>query len=99
MITSKDVDQAPQFTLTIRDWKTGGSRAADFTFTPPAGATKLDAKDLETLKDTSDLPEITGLERQMTMPMKLAAAAGIRTCHRRGIRSGRTKQPAPTRSA
>jgi len=58
VITSKGVDQAPQFTLEIRDWKAGGSPAAsDFTFTPPAGAKKLDAKDLETLKETSDLPE------------------------------------------
>ncbi|MCH8614847.1 DUF2092 domain-containing protein [Sphingomonas sp. SM33] len=55
VITSKGVDQAPQFTMTIRDWKAGG--AADFGFKPPAGATKLDAKDLETLKETSDLPE------------------------------------------
>jgi len=58
VITSKGVDQAPQFTMEIRDWKAGGSPAAsDFTFTPPAGAKKLDAKDLETLKETSDLPE------------------------------------------
>ena len=55
VITSKGVDQAPQFTMTIRDWKAGG--AADFSFKPPAGATKLDAKDIETLKETSDLPE------------------------------------------
>ena len=55
VITSKGVDQAPQFTMTIRDWKAGG--AADFSFKPPAGATKLDAKDLESLKETSDLPE------------------------------------------
>ena len=55
VITSKGVDQAPQFTMTIRDWKAGG--AADFSFKPPAGATKLDAKDLEALKETSDLPE------------------------------------------
>ena len=58
VITSKGVDQAPQFTLEIRDWKAGGSPAAsDFTFTPPAGAKKLDAKDIETLKETSDLPQ------------------------------------------
>jgi len=55
VITSTGVDQAPQFTMTIRDWKSGS--AADFSFKPPAGATKLDAKDLETLKETSDLPE------------------------------------------
>ena len=57
VITSKGVDQAPQFTLDVRDWKAGGAPARRFTFTPPAGATKMDVKDLETLKDTSDLPE------------------------------------------
>jgi len=58
VITSKGVDQAPQFTLEIRDWKAGGSPAAsDFTFTPPAGAKKLDAKDIEALKEASDLPQ------------------------------------------
>jgi hypothetical protein len=58
VITSKGVDQAPQFTLEVRDWKVGGSPgASDFTFAAPAGAKKLDAKDIESLKDTSDLPE------------------------------------------
>ena len=56
VITSKGVDQAPQFTMTIRDWKAGAA-AGDFSFKPPAGSTKLDVKDLETLKETSDLPE------------------------------------------
>jgi hypothetical protein len=42
--------------MEIRDWKAGGA-AGDFAFKPPAGATKLDIKDLETLKETSDLPE------------------------------------------
>ena len=58
VITSKEVDQAPQFTMVVRDWKAGAEvAAADFTFKPPAGAKKLDAKDLQTLKETSDLPE------------------------------------------
>jgi hypothetical protein len=56
VITSKDVDQSPQFTLVVSDWKAGGA-GGDFTFTPPAGAKLLDAKDIETLKETSDLPE------------------------------------------
>ena len=56
VITSKGVDQSPQFTLTVTDWKPGGA-GGKFTFTPPAGATKVDVKDLETLKETSDLPE------------------------------------------
>lgn len=58
VITSKGVDQAPQFTMTIRDWKAGAAAGqAAFSFRPPAGATKMDVKDLETLKETSDLPE------------------------------------------
>ena len=58
VITSKTVDQAPQFTMTIRDWKAGATAGQpNFTFTPPAGATKMDVKDLESLKDTSDLPD------------------------------------------
>jgi hypothetical protein len=58
VITTKGVDQAPQFTLEIRDWKAGaGAAASDFSFKPPAGAKRLDAKDLQALKETSDLPE------------------------------------------
>ena len=58
VITTKGVDQAPQFTMTIRDWKAGADAGqADFSFTAPAGARKLDPKDLETLKETSDLQE------------------------------------------
>ena len=58
VITSKGVDQAPQFAITIRDWKAGAEvPATDFTFTAPAGAKKLDAKDLQALKEASDLPE------------------------------------------
>jgi hypothetical protein len=56
VITSKGMDQAPQFTMEIRDWKAGGA-APDFSFKAPAGATKMDVKDLETLKETSDLPD------------------------------------------
>jgi len=58
VITSKGVDQAPQFTMEIRDWKAGaGVAGSDFTFKPPAGAKQLDVKDLKALKETSDLPE------------------------------------------
>ena len=58
VITSKGVDQAPQFTLEVRDWKAGSAAAQPaFSFTPPAGAKRLDAKDIEALKETSDLPE------------------------------------------
>ena len=58
VITSKSVDQAPQFTMEIRDWKAGAAVASSaFSFTPPAGAKRMDPKDLESLKETSDLPE------------------------------------------
>jgi hypothetical protein len=57
VITSTGVDQAPQFTLEVRDWKAGAGGAGNFTFTPPAGARKLDADDLASLRDTADLPE------------------------------------------
>jgi len=58
VITSKEVDQAPQFTMVIRDWKAGaGVPVGDFTFKPPPGAKRMDVKDLQGLKDTSDLPD------------------------------------------
>ena len=56
VITSTGVDQAPQFTMEIREWNAGGA-AGSFAFTPPAGATRMDVADLETLKEMSDLPE------------------------------------------
>ena len=53
---AKDTDW--QIAITIRDWKAGAEvPATDFTFTAPAGAKKLDAKDLQALKEASDLPE------------------------------------------
>jgi len=56
VITSKGVDQAPQFTMEIREWNAGGAEG-NFSFTPPAGAKKLEADDIEGLKESSDLPE------------------------------------------
>jgi hypothetical protein len=58
VITTKGVDQAPQYTLVVRDWKAGAAVApTDFAFKPPAGAKLLDAKDVQALKEASDLPE------------------------------------------
>jgi hypothetical protein len=56
VITSKGVDQAPQFTMEIRQWNSGGPEG-NFSFTPPAGAKRLEIADLAALKETSDLPE------------------------------------------
>jgi len=43
VITSKDINSAPQYTVRIKSWKTDVEPASDaFTFAPPAGAHKLD---------------------------------------------------------
>jgi hypothetical protein len=47
IITSKAVTGAPQYTLRIKDWRTDAATAADtFAFKPPAGAKKVDFKEL-----------------------------------------------------
>ncbi len=47
VITSKTVNGAPQYTIRIKSWKTGGKPARDaFVFVPPAGATRLDQDEL-----------------------------------------------------
>ena len=58
VITSKGVDQAPEFTLEVRSWKAGaGTAAPSFAFAPPANSKRMKIEDLQALKDTSDLPE------------------------------------------
>jgi hypothetical protein len=55
VITSKLVDDGPQYSVQIRDWKTGNEVASDdFSFKNPAGAKKMELKDL----DTDELPKI-----------------------------------------
>ena len=54
VITSKDVDQGPQYSVQISDWKTGAEVAADdFAFKAPDGAKKIDLKELV---DIDELP-------------------------------------------
>jgi hypothetical protein len=54
VVTAKKVDQAPQYSIEIRDWKTGTDVAAgDFVFNNTTGAKKVDIKDL---KDIDELP-------------------------------------------
>jgi hypothetical protein len=55
LITSSKSDQAPQFTVDIREFKTGGTM--DFAFTAPDGAKKLEVGQLKALRELSDLPE------------------------------------------
>lgn len=55
VITSKFIEGGPQYTIQIRDWKTGDAIAAtDFGFKNPTDATKVD---LKSLKGTDELPE------------------------------------------
>ena len=54
VITSKKVDQGPQYSMQSRDWKTGSDVAADdFGFKNGTDAKKVDAKELT---DTDELP-------------------------------------------
>lgn len=55
VITSKLVDNGPQYSIQIRDWKTGSEVASDdFGFKNPTNAKKIDLKDL----DTDELPKL-----------------------------------------
>ncbi len=55
VITSKDIPHSPQYSIQIRDWKTGNAVASDdFGFKNPTKAKKVDVKDL---KGMSALPD------------------------------------------
>jgi hypothetical protein len=57
VITSKQVDQAPQYSVQIKDWKTGDEVAPDdFSFKAPTDAKKMDVKDLKNMKGADELP-------------------------------------------
>ena len=40
-ITARDVPQAPQYTVEVRDWRTGDEAGGDFSFSPPGDAREL----------------------------------------------------------
>ncbi|WP_429808966.1 DUF2092 domain-containing protein [Ensifer sp. B1-9] len=55
VITASQVDQAPQYSIQIRDWKTGVDVAAeDYSFINKTDAKRVDLKDLA---DTDELPD------------------------------------------
>ena len=61
VITSKKVAQAPQYSVTIRDWKTGNEvGAGDFSFTNATGAKKIDLKDLPNLDELPNIFAVGG---------------------------------------
>jgi len=54
VITSNHVDQGPQYSVQVRDWRTGNAVAADnFGFTNVTNAKKIDTADLG---DVDELP-------------------------------------------
>jgi len=53
VITSKAVTGGPQYTLRIKDWKTEVAAADAFAFKPPAGAKKVEFKELA---DVDEVP-------------------------------------------
>jgi hypothetical protein len=54
VITAKNVDQGPQYSVQIRDWKTGSEVTADdFGFKNSTNAKKIDLKELT---DIDELP-------------------------------------------
>jgi hypothetical protein len=55
VITSKTVNNAPQYTLRVKGWKTGFEPAPDaFAFAPPAGTQRLEP---DALVDLDELPQ------------------------------------------
>lgn len=57
VITTTQVDQAPQFTFQVREWKAGdGVVAGDFSFKAPEGAKAMDLAALKELKGLNELP-------------------------------------------
>jgi len=60
VITSNDIPHSPQYSIQIRDWKTGSAVASDdFVFKNSTKAKKVDVKDL---KGMSDMPDNFQLE-------------------------------------
>jgi hypothetical protein len=51
------VPDGPQYSIQLRNWKSGGDVAAvDFGFKPPAGAKKVSLDELKMMKNMGELP-------------------------------------------
>lgn len=57
VITTKLVAGGPQYSIQVRNWKTGGDVASnDFSFKAPAGAKSIDLNDLKNLPEMDEMP-------------------------------------------
>lgn len=62
VITSKAVTGAPQYTLLIKEWRPElQPQSGSFAFTAPAGARKLDFKELAALPELDEVPPSIGM--------------------------------------
>jgi hypothetical protein len=57
VITSTDITDGPQYSVQLRNWKTGADvPTGDFAFKPPAGARQISLDELKTMKGMGELP-------------------------------------------
>jgi hypothetical protein len=57
VITSTGIADGPQYTVQLRNWKTGSEVATpDFAFKPPSGAKQISIDELKKVKDMGELP-------------------------------------------
>ena len=57
VITSTGIADGPQYTVQIRNWRTGSDVATpDFAFKPPSDAKQISIDELKKLKDMGELP-------------------------------------------
>ena len=57
VITSTGITDGPQYTVQIRNWRTGSEvTTPDFAFKPPSGAKQISIDELKELKDMGELP-------------------------------------------
>jgi hypothetical protein len=64
VITSKTINSAPQYTVTVKDWTTGADPVADaFVFSPPAGAVTLTPEDLVKLDELPESAPVEGVNQ------------------------------------
>ena len=57
VITSTEIADGPQYTVQLRNWKTGSEVATpDFAFKPPSGAKQISVDEFKKVKDMGELP-------------------------------------------
>ena len=69
VVTSTQMNRAPQYSIELRTWKAGAALASDaFAFKVPANARKVNASDL---RDFDELPSIFSIRKTAGRPMTM----------------------------